>query len=64
MSPYTSYSLEKVKGVVRVVRENPGTGEAVGEMVYAFESTMEMEPNRVLYLTVEIPEVAKVDAST
>lgn len=49
----------KVKGVVRVVRENPGTGEAVGEMVYAFESTMEMEPNRVLYLTVEIPEVAE-----
>lgn len=29
------------------------------EMDYAFESTMEMEPNRVLYLTVEIPEVAE-----
>lgn len=42
-----------VKGVVEVTRVS-GTGEEVPEF-YMFESAVEMEPNRVLYLTVELP---------
>ena len=49
----------KVKGKVHAIHVDPETGGTLWETDYTFESTMEMEPNRVLYLTVEIPEAAE-----